>query len=74
MNKFVATLGAAALLLAAGQASAATEVADFASGNTALAAAGVSAAAIGAAAALSDSSTNSATATATGTSTTTATN
>lgn len=72
MNKIVATLGAAALLLAAGQASAA-DVANFADGNTALAAAGISAAAIGAAVALSDSSTNNATATATGTSTTTAT-
>lgn len=57
MNKIVATLGAAALLLAAGQASA-TDVVNFADGNTALAAAGISAAAIGAAVALSDSSTN----------------
>ena len=36
MNKIVATLGAAALLLAAGQASA-TDAANFADGNTALA-------------------------------------
>lgn len=57
MNKIVATLGAAALLLAAGQASA-TKAVDFADGNTALAAAGISAAAVGAAVALSDSSTN----------------
>lgn len=74
MNKFVATLGAAALLLAAGQASAAVEAVNFADGSTALAVGGISAAAIGAAVALSDSSTNNATATATGTSTTTATN